>query len=51
MFYYNNKRRRADFKRIQELIKDELRRENKDPESLKMPDVEESKIEVQEIAS
>ena len=49
MLYYHNKRRRADFKKVQLRIKEELKKENRDINSLKIPKYADTDIEVLEL--
>ena len=49
MLYYHNKRRRADFKKVQLQIKEELKKENRDINSMKIPKFADQDIEVLEI--
>jgi len=49
MFYYHNKRRRANLKYVQLRIKEELKLDKKNTKSMNLSKLEESDVEILEI--
>ena len=49
MLYYQNNRRRADFKRITDEIKEELIREERDPNEIEYPELNSMNKDVVEL--